>query len=166
LVRCFAGCETSAIVAALGLSLSDLFASPVDRTVVRRLLVATEVEAELQAELERIVARESDEAGFEVATLVRHRNAARNVIERRLSVQLKREAAPWYEIAPHAVDPAWAMCVDQALAIGAATCGVALATFRATITSLPRAQHRVLLTARRLQRELAMELNDDQVLRR
>lgn len=158
LLRCFAGCDSTAIVRALGLSIADLFETyrPV-RGLRQRALTADDVEASLQSELVRIVAEESERSGFESAVLTRHRNAARAVVERRLSVKLQREIPPWYEIEPHSADPAWTLCIDQALSVAAACRDVSLETLRASIDDLPKTQARVLHYARRLQRSLAQE---------
>jgi hypothetical protein len=161
LVRCFAGCEPAAIAKALGLQVSDLFADAPQRvrrpSVLPRAPQASEVEASLQHELARIVAEESKVAGFDVATLSRHRNEARSIVERRLSVRLKREPSPWFEVEPHASDPAWLACIDQALRVAAARRGIAVEALRAAIADLPNLHHSVLLYARRLQRSLSKE---------
>ncbi len=160
LLRCFAGCEPAAIAKSLGLKVGDLFAdSSRERplAVSSRPVRAADVEASLQAELTRIVAEESQTAGFDVAILSRHRNEARAIVERRLSVRLKREPSPWFEVEPHAVDPAWEVCVDQAIHVAAARRGIALEALRAAIADLPKTQDGVLLYARRLQRSLAKE---------
>jgi hypothetical protein len=41
LLRCFAGCRTTAVVQALGLKLADLFAGPPDRSAPKPAIVAT-----------------------------------------------------------------------------------------------------------------------------
>jgi hypothetical protein len=118
-------------------------------------LTSAEVEAELREELARIIARESDDAGFEIATLARHRNAARDVIERRFSVRLKHEPSPGYEITPHSLDSTWLSCVDQGMRVAAARARVSLETMRAGIADLPDLQDRILRYARKLQGSLA-----------
>ncbi len=157
LLKCHAGCEPTAIVSALGLTLRDLFADtePQARYRTSRRVTTGDVERELQAELARIVASDSDIAGFDVAELTRHRNEARVLIDRRFDVRLKRELAPWWEIDPHAMDPAWKMCVSQAVRVLLASSGFSLSTWRAAIRDLPKTQHRVLTLARVYQRELA-----------
>lgn len=163
LLRCFAGCESTAIVRALGLSIADLFETyrPVC-SLRQRALTADDVEASLQSELVRIVAEESERVGFDIAVLMRHRNAARAIVERRLSVQLMREIPLWWEVEPHCADPAWASCIDQALSVAAACRDVSLETLRASIGDLPKMQERVLHYARRLQRSLAKESTSHQ----
>jgi len=157
LLKCFAGCEPDAIAGALGLTLRDLFASdaPVrDRRSPRA--TADDIEQSLQAELTRVLVEESERTGFDVTELTRHRNAARAVVERRYGVQLKREAALWFEVDPHAVDPFWGLCVDQAISVAAARREVAIETLRASISDLPRTQQQVIAYARKLQRSLAL----------
>lgn len=160
LVRCFAGCEPSAIVQALGLELRDLFSdtAPQPSRSTSRNVSADDVERELQVELERIIADDSERCGFDVVGLPRHRNEARAIVERRFDVQLKREPSPWWEIDPHAVDPAWKACVEQAIRVTAARSDQRFGELAHTIGNLPQTQHRVLLLARRFQRELAQSL--------
>jgi|SRR5580704_7548991 hypothetical protein len=157
ILHCFAGCEPSAIVQALGLEMRDLFADAPPRLGQpgRQQVTADDVERELQAELGRIIAADSERCGFDVVELTRHRNEARAIIERRFDVALKREQIPWWQVEPHAVDPAWETCVQQAIRVTAARDGHGFAAFERTIAGLPRTQHRVLLFARRYQRELA-----------
>jgi hypothetical protein len=155
LLKCFAGCEPAAIAAALGLNIRDLFGNNSSAATPRaRAVSAADVEESLQGELTRIVAEESAAAGFGVATLTRHRNAARAIVERRLAVTLRHERTPWHEVSPHALDPAWSMCVDQALHVAAARTGMAIATLRHAVEDFPRVQHGVLRLARKLQRDL------------
>ena len=157
LLNCFAGCEPSAIVQALGLEMRDLFADAPSRLGQpgRQQVTADDVERELQAELGRIIAADSERCGFDVVELPRHRNEARTVIERRFDVSLRREATPWWHAEPHCIDPAWEICVDQAMRVAAARGDQEFAAFARTIAGLPQTQHRVLLLARRFQRELA-----------
>ncbi len=163
LIRCFAGCEPSAIVQALGLELSDLFEDAPARAnrCAPRQVTADDVERELQCELTRIVALDSELCGFEVAELARHRNEARAIIERRFDVSLRREIAPWWEIDPHAVDPAWKACVEQALRVTAAQADQRFGTLVRAIGDLPETQDSVLRLARRYQRELVPSAQTD-----
>ncbi len=156
LIRCFAGCEPSAIVQALGLELSDLFEDAPARATrcAPRHASADDVERELQSELTRIVALDSELCGFEVAELARHRNEARAIIERRFDVSLKREIAPWWEIDPYSVDRAWKVCVEQALRVTAAEANQRFGTVVRAIVDMPETQDRVLRLARSYQREL------------
>jgi hypothetical protein len=160
LLRCFAGCDTSAITLALGLKLTDLFVAHDHRLArgygVRPAPRSADIEVALRDECARIMTDEADRVGFPAVTeLVRHRNEARVIIERRYGVCLKREVAPWTEVEPHCVDPTWKMCIDQALNIAAAHCELTFETLRKTIAGLPGVQHRVILLARQLQCELA-----------
>lgn len=156
LVRCFAGCQPSAIVQALGLELRDLFSDTTSQAVpASRHISVDNVERELQVELERIIVDDSRRCDFDIVELPRHRNEARSIIERRFDVQLKREPTPWWQIDPHAVDPAWKTCVEQAMRVAAARGDQRFGALARTIADLPKTQHRVLLLARRLQRELA-----------
>jgi hypothetical protein len=161
LLRCFAGCELDTIVRALGLGLSDLFAeTKPDYSYARtfsRKPTAPDVESALQAELARIIADESIQVGFEIATLTRHRNEARAVVERRLSVRLKQQPSPWYEVEPHCIDPAWSGCVDEAINVAAAHRGLTAESLHEALDDLPKTQDRVLRYARRLQRSLSKE---------
>jgi hypothetical protein len=152
-LHCHAGCDAGAIVLALGLSLADLFAeqSLASRRMRKaRHMTADDIETELQDELQRIIDHESEEFDFDVATLTRHRNQARSIVERRFSVCLKRESPPWWEVEPHCVDPMWPACVDQALVVAAARRGIGPEALRAAIGDLPKTQERVLAYARRL----------------
>jgi hypothetical protein len=156
LLKCHAGCEPTAIVSALGLSLRDLFADSTPQPYRTSRSVSTDdVELELQAELKRIVAADSELCGFDVAELTRHRNEARALIDRRFDVHLKSESVPWWEIDPHALDPAWRTCVAQAVRVTAARAGFRVSTWRAAIADLPEAQDCALRLAREYQRELA-----------
>lgn len=156
LMRCHAGCETQAIVDTLGLRVHDLFGGEEGRRALpaRRPISADDIEASLQTELARIIADESRACGFGVTPIIRHRNQAREIVERRLSVRLKRESVPWHEVEPHALDPQWSACIDQALCVAAACLGLALPAAWGAIGDLPRLQYRVLIHARRLQRSL------------
>lgn len=156
LLRCHAGCEIEAIVHALGLAVHDLFEGQGRSRALpaRRPASADEVESELQAALAAIVADESRTCGFEVATVARHRNRAREVVERRLSVRLKREATPWFELEPHCVDPTWSACIDQAISLAAARLGLQMSTLCDALADLPRLQRRVLAEARGLQKSI------------
>lgn len=159
LLRCFAGCSAEAIAHALGLKMSDLFVDdrrPDHGYGARPTPRAADIEAALRNECARIMAGEAERVGSEVAELSRHRNEARAIIERRFDVSLKREPAEWSEVEPHCTDPAWKMCVDQALHVAAARCQLRFETLRKTISSLPKVQRRVILLARQLQRELAI----------
>lgn len=161
LVRCFAGCEIEKVVDTLGLRLTDLF-SDTQRVAdshasKRRYMNAAEIEEALKNELSRILAAESEFCEFEVEELTRHRNAAREVIERRYGCALKRERAPFWEVEPHALDPAWALCVAHAMRVAAERSGIRIQILRAAIDDLPKTRHRVLLTARRYLRELAQQ---------
>lgn len=159
LLRCHAGCETRAIAQALGLKVQDLFANdrPSDayRRQAPRRVSADDVERELQLERRRILASDSERCGFDVAELVRHRNEARAVIERRFGVSLKREQPQWSELEPHCIDPAWSGCVDAALVVVAARANMGADELGGEIHALPATQHRILGLARRFQRELA-----------
>jgi hypothetical protein len=159
LIQCFAGCEPAAIVAACGLRLSDLFMDdrPSDdyRRQTSRRISADGVEVELQLERDRIVASDSERCGFDVAETGRHRNEARAIVERRFSVRLKHELAPWYEVEPHCADPAWSGCVDAALVVVGARANLSGDELRAKIHALPATQERILRLARCFQRELA-----------
>jgi hypothetical protein len=161
LLKCFAGCEPAAIAQALGLRLSDLFAGPMrlksPSAESIRVVTADDVEASLQSELARIVADESARLGFPIAVLARHRNAARPIVERRLSVSLKRELSPWWEVEPHCVDPAWTLCIDQALHVVAACGDVTIGTLLSSIHDLKNTRECVLQYARLLQRTLTKE---------
>ncbi len=159
LLRCFAGCSAHAIARALGLGMSDLFVNDrrIDRGYSGRPTPgAADIEAALRAECSRIMEREAERVGSDVAELTRHRNEARAVIERRFGVSLKRESPRWAELEPHCIDPAWKACVDQALHVAAAHSRFTFETFRKTVAALPKVRHRVLLLARQLQRELAI----------
>jgi hypothetical protein len=158
LVRCFAGCEPSAIVQALGLELRDLFADapPQLSQPGRQQVTADDVERELQHELDRIIAADSERCGFDVVELTRHRNEARAIIERRFDVALKRETSPWWEVEPHAGDPEWKACVAQALRETAACAGQRVGALARAIVDLPETQSSVVVLARRLLQELAV----------
>jgi hypothetical protein len=160
LVRCFAGCDPSAIMHAVGLSLSDLFTDDRPRNLAEpsRRLSADDIQRELQVELERIMADDSQRCDFDVVELPRYRNEARSIIERRFDVQLKREPTLWWQIDPHAVDPVWKICVEQAIRVTAARSDQGFGALARTIADLPQTQHRVLLLARRFQRELAQPI--------
>jgi hypothetical protein len=157
LIKCHAGCQTAAIVAALGLQVRDLFADSGltaggGRHRARpKPITAGDVECALQTEVERIVADESERLECDVRVLVRHRNKARANIERRFNIGLSREASPWHEIEPHALDSVWLACVDQAMNEVAAVGGLSLETLRFAIEDLPQARERVLKIARSLQ---------------
>jgi len=159
LLRCHAGCELPAIVAALGLDLRDLFpderAPGVWRATRAQHTSADDIERALQQELEQIVAADSERCGFDVVELARHRNEARTCIDRRYDVHLKQERAPWWEIDPHALDPAWLACVGQAMRVVAARGTFTLRLLNRSIADFPKTQHVVLKLARRFQRELA-----------
>lgn len=157
LVKCFAGCDPSAIMRTLDLSLSDLFTGEraLSLAETNRQLSADEIQRELQVELERVLADDAQRCGFDVVELPRHRNEARAIIERRFDVCLKREATPWWHLEPHCIDPAWEICVDQAMRVAAARSDQEFTAFARAIAGLPQTQHRVLLLARRFQRELA-----------
>ena len=116
---------------------------------------ADQVEAALQHQVGRIVAAESEALGYSVATLARHRNAARAAIEPRFGLELKREAVPWYELEPHALDPVWRMCVDRALGLLAGRGEMGAENLLRIIHALPKAQYAILRLARRLRRSLA-----------
>ena len=161
LLRCHAGCDTFAIVKALGLQVSDLFAT--DRPAHRSSWSArrpdvVEVERALRDECAAIRAREAQTLGNEPPELARHRNAARTTVERRLGVSLKREGTPWWQVEPFCNDPAWYTCIDQALHVEAACSGLRFETLRTTIATMQQTQHRVLVAARQFQRELAREV--------
>jgi hypothetical protein len=162
LVRCFAGCEPDAIVRAVGLRVRDLFdkarhsAAPAARRGRERPLRADEVERALRDELQRILADDAERTGFPaVAVLTCHRNKARDAIERRFGIALRHEGSPWWEIDPHAIDPAWRQCVEDALDTVAAYSGVDPATLRLSIDDLPETQICALKIARRFQARLA-----------
>jgi hypothetical protein len=162
LVNCFAGCSAKDIAKAVGLGVADFFSkgSHRRRTVQRhptRVWRSEAVEEALQAELASVVAIESARAGFDVAVLSRHRNRVRSIIERRLNVPLERELSPWYEIAPHSLDPAWLPCVDAAISNEAAKVGVRFETLLTAIEDMPQAQVRVLQEARTFQHSLCEE---------
>jgi hypothetical protein len=160
LIRCFAGCEPVAIVHAIGLDLRDLFDGVgFAQSIVqqRRTMTADDLEHEIQGELRRILDAESERTGFpEVATLVRHRNAARAIIERRFDLHLKREQPLWSEVEPYCTDPAWTACIDQAMSVIAGRGGgLRVGDLLAAIRDLPKTQQRILRIARFLQRSLA-----------
>ena len=108
-------------MSSLGLDVTDLFdgmGSREHRAPISapRRSPPTMSSVNSKLELRRILAVEKERTGFpEVASLVRHRNAVRAVIERRFDVRLKREQPLWSEVAPHCADPAWTACVGQAL---------------------------------------------------
>ncbi len=157
-LHCHAGCETPAIVAALDLSLRDLFSTDMPGNVRPpphdRRTDAEQIESALRDELALILAEESERCDSDVAPLTRHRNQARSTIERRYDVSLSRERTPWWEIDPHALDPEWRGCVAQALRVLAAESGFRPATIGRVVADLPEMQDRVLRLARRYQREL------------
>jgi hypothetical protein len=163
LIKCHAGCQTAAIVRALGLQVRDLFADSGltagggRHRAKPKLFTVGDLECALQTEVERIVADESERHGCDVRVLVRHRNKARANIERRFDIGLSREAPPWYEVEPHAQDPVWLACVDQAVNEVAAVGGLSLETLRFGIEDLPQTQERVLEIARSLQQSLSKE---------
>lgn len=160
LLKCFAGCEPAAIASALGLKISDLFVNDRKHRTSHALRSvrprAADVEAALQAEVVRIVTRESARAGFEVATLTRHRNGARSIMERRFGVRLHREHAPWHQVEPHALDPAWESCIDRVLDELSWELEVERQWLVSTIGEMPALVEDVLRRARLLQRELAL----------
>jgi hypothetical protein len=143
---------------ALGLDLRDLFDS--ERLMECRIenrryqRDGASVERALQAELERIVAAESARLGFDVAVTTRHINALRRRA-RLFGCELRALPVPWYEVDPHCADPAWRMCVDQALIVLAARGDVGIYTLRAAIVDLPKTQARAIKIARYLQRSLS-----------
>ncbi len=159
LLKCWTGCDTDAIARALGLRLSDLFAD--DRRAGTRSRrrpfwrpAVAEIESALHEECRRIVARESDRAGFDVAELTTHKNVARRAISRRYNLRVPFEPLPWDEIAPFAEDPRWLICIDGALAVVAGRANLDIEWLRKVIHALPKTQMRVLRLARRFQREL------------
>lgn len=160
LLRCFAGCATGAIVNALGLTLADLFPEAPKRAVylrprtltLRRAPTGDQVEGALRDALAQVIGVESEALGFQVATLVRHQNEVRRVIERRLGVRLTPETTPWHEIEPFALDPLWRLCVDRALEIVARRAALGAETLASAIPDMPKTQERVLRLARRLLR--------------
>jgi hypothetical protein len=158
LLHCHAGCEPAAIAQALGFQLKDLFTDSLAQRSANQSLRAEDVELSLQNELERIVAEESAQTGFRIAVLARHRNAARETTERRFNIRLTREPIPWYEIEPHATDPAWMACVDAALPVAAARGNMSANELLGQTDALPRAQYATLRLARRFQRELAQDV--------
>jgi hypothetical protein len=156
LLHCFAGCEPDAIVSALGLRLSDFFDDGRRRPVAARHPQAAEIERALHDQVEILMAADAVVTGFPlVAELARHRNAARVIVERRYGVRLKREAAPWCENEPHAIDPAWAACVDAAVTVAAARSNMSADELHRQIDALPRTQYAVLRLARRFQWSLS-----------
>lgn len=169
LLYCWTGCPLESIVAAIGLSTSDLFEKRMELRAFGgqgpygrpNVVDADKIELAVRREFEQIIERESDRVGFVVAPLARHRNAAREVVNRRFDLsarnaELSWERVPWFEVEPHAVDPAWSACVDAALHVVAARAGVSGDQLAAFIETLPRTQHLVLRIARRFQRSLAI----------
>jgi hypothetical protein len=156
LIRCHAGCEPSAIVAALGLQFSNLFSDDqVSPPAPSSRPTAEEIESALRAECNRIKAAEAESLGFEPAELTRHRNAARDVIERRYSVTLRREPSPWWETEPHCTDPEWRGLIDRAIDELAFSLDTDPAELKAAFPGMAGFQADALCTARRLQQELA-----------
>jgi hypothetical protein len=149
LLHCFTGCSVEAIVAALGLEISDLFADagagcrgPVSSTIERA------------PALRSILDREEQRLGFRPPPLAWLKNEARAAVERRFNVRLSRRAAPWWEIPPHDVDPEWKCCVDRATEELALESEFSLEWAPEPSQSLD-IQESILRRARQLQRELA-----------
>lgn len=160
IIYCHAGCSADAIVAALGLGLHNLFAAEGSSTARRATHVrpaqAADVERALQTVLKQILTEESERTGFpQVAELTRHRNEARRIVERRYQVRLRRERTSWWQVEPHAADPAWSACIDQAVTVIAARANIAPDWVRAYIPHLTKLQARALHLARQTARGVA-----------
>jgi hypothetical protein len=155
LLHCFAGCAAEAIVASVGLGVPDLFADSPSGN--RRPLRSTieSAQAALDGELLAILDREEQRLGFRPPALAQLKNQARAAVERRFNVRLSRHLALWWEIEPHALDPAWASCVDRAIDETAWGNDIDPEELRKILPEAPAFKNDVLQRARQLQHELA-----------
>ena len=155
LLHCFAGCGTEAIVASIGLGITDLFAdsAPGSRGPLRSAIESAQ--AALDGGLLAILDREEQRLGFRPLATARLKNEARAAVERRFGVRLSRHVIPWWEIEPHAADPEWASCVDRAIDEIARGDDLDPEGLRESLSDTPGLQRRVVRRARQLQRELA-----------
>jgi len=124
LLHCFAGCDLSAIVAAMDLEIHDLFPCTdalqlerEERRAARRSYRRTPkkvIRATLERELARVAARLEGEKGYVPPFRAVHINEARARTARILGIALAPVAPFAWECAPHDDDPAWPCLYERA----------------------------------------------------
>ena len=119
LLHCFAGCDTSEIVAALGLRMADLFDEPLHPQALAAQTRAPETQEEIddtiESHLQRIIDEETKRLGYVPPITSRHRNRAQAAVSRILHIELQPVAPAWWEGQPHDDDPLWPVFAERAL---------------------------------------------------
>lgn len=123
LLHDFGGCSKENIVAAIGLTMADLFPKTNDawrrqQDGLRRQMRATPVETAttlLRRELERVREAERERLGYDPPVTSRTVNAVRARVGRICGVELAPIPAFVWECPPHDGDPLWPMLFERAL---------------------------------------------------